>query len=241
MGKITLPLLDTLQIPYVILEPDLKVINKELQKAIKYFKEYKGPYAFIIRRNFFKNYEMEIKGVNNYELTAKEAIHLIMDKIGENQIVVSTTGYISRQLFEYRELKNKDHQKSFYNIGSMGCASSIALSIALTRPEKKVLVFDGDGAAIMQMGAFTTIGKYAPPNFVHIILDNEAHGSTGGQPTNSPNVDFIQIAKGANYRWAVRIKTKEELLKTLESIKNEEVNFSNWFFTAPGRLCQPAG
>ncbi|MFX1321995.1 MAG: phosphonopyruvate decarboxylase [Promethearchaeota archaeon] len=222
MGKITLPLLDTLQIPYSILEPDLSVVKNELIKAINYFNDNKGPYAFIFQRGFFKDYEMKFKQSNRYNLTTKEVIQLIMDNLNHKEIIVSTTGYITRELYEYRESKNKDHHKSFYNIGSMGCASSIGLSIALHKPKNRVIVFDGDGAAIMQMGAFTTIGKNSPTNFVHIILDNEAHESTGGQPTNSPNVDFVNVALASNYKWSTRVETSEELLKSIDNIKNRK-------------------
>jgi phosphonopyruvate decarboxylase len=195
MGKITLQLLDTLQIPYTILDADLDFIDRELEKVKSYFNNQNGPYAFIFRRNFFKEYELKRRPSNNYSLTTSDVINLIMDNLDNKELIVSTTGYISRELFEYRESNNIDHNKSFYNIGSMGCASSIGLGIALQKPDKRIIIFDGDGAAIMQMGAFTTIGKNSPPNLVHIIFDNEAHESTGGQPTNSPVVDFSAIAK----------------------------------------------
>ena len=104
----------------------------------------------------------------------------------------------------------------------MGCASSIGLSIALQKQEKRVIIFDGDGAAIMQMGAFTTIGKYSPTNFVHIIFDNYAHETTGGQPTNSASSNFLQIALASNYKSGEIIRTKEELLRIIPDIKNKE-------------------
>lgn len=222
MGKITLPLLETLKIPYIILEPNLSVIKKELDKALSYCKESKGPYAFVFRRGFFKDYQMKFKKSNNYTLITKEVIQLIMDNLNHDEIIVSTTGYITRELYECRESRKKDHHKSFYNVGSMGCASSIGLGIALQKPKKRVIIVDGDGAAIMQMGAFTTIGKNSPSNFVHIILDNEAHESTGGQPTNSPNVDFVKVALASNYKWAVRVENTEDLLKSIDSIKNRK-------------------
>jgi len=223
MGKIMLPLLDTLQIPYSILNPDLELIKKEIKRAIEYLKNKNGPYALIFRRNFFQFYDMKKKTLNNYSLTTKEAIELIMSNLTNDEVViVSTTGYISRKLFEYRESGKKEHYKSFYNIGSMGCAGSIGLGIALQKPDKRIIILDGDGSAIMQMGTFTTIGKYSPTNLVHIILDNEAHESTGGQPTNSPNVKFIDIALASNYKLAILIKSKEKLLEALETIKNHK-------------------
>ncbi len=222
MGRIMLSLLDTLQIPYYILEPDLTIIKKELEKAFNYFKKNKAAYAFIIKGNFFQNYEMRKKQINNYTLKRKEVIRDIMKNLTNNEIIVSTTGYISRELFEYKESGNKEHFRSFYNVGAMGCASSIGLSIALQKPNKKVIVFDGDGAAIMQMGAFSTIGKYSPSNYVHIIFDNQAHETTGGQPTNSSTTDLLQVALASNYKSGKIIKTKEELINSILEIKEQE-------------------
>jgi len=221
MGKIMIPLMETLQIPYEVLEPKMQEIEKALNKALKYFNQRQGPYALIFRRNFFQKYEMKYLLSNKYHLTTREVIQIILDSLSNNEIVVSTTGHISRIIFEYRESNEKNHYKSFYNIGSMGCASSIGLSIALQKPKNRVIVFDGDGAAIMQMGAFSTIGKYLPSNFVHIIIDNEAHESTGGQPTNSKNVKFIDIAKASSYKWNIEVNTKEELIKVLDHIHNQ--------------------
>ncbi|MFX0028186.1 MAG: phosphonopyruvate decarboxylase [Candidatus Hermodarchaeota archaeon] len=220
MGEITLQLLDTLQIPYSILDTDMDYVDKELKKAISYFNRQSGPYAFIFRRNFFEEYEIKEILKKGYTLNTKDVIHLIMDNLDNTEVIVSTTGYISRELFEYRESKRKDHNNSFYNIGSMGCASSIGLSIALQKPNRRIIIFDGDGAAIMQMGALTTIGKNSPSNFVHIVLDNEAHESTGGQPTNSSVVNFSKIANACNYKMTSLIQSKEELLNCMEHIKN---------------------
>ncbi len=221
MGKITLPLLETLQIPYWILEPDLKIIEKKLKEVIAHFGDSKSPYAFIVRKNLFQNYDLEKEIKDGYTLSREEAISVIMQNLSGDEIIVSSTGFVSRELYEFRNSVNKDHHKSFYNIGSMGCASSIGLSIALQKPLKRVIIFDGDGAAIMQMGALTTIGKYSPSNYVHIIFDNRAHESTGGQPTNSDSVDLAQIALASNYKVGVTITTEKELIKTLQEIKGQ--------------------
>lgn len=222
MGRIMLSLLETLEIPYSILKPDLKYIESELNKAIEYFNTINGPYAFIIRSDFFQKYEMKTIQINNCELTREEAIELIMDNLNENEIIISTTGYTSREVYEFREKREKDHFKSFYNIGSMGCASSIGLSIAIQKPNKKIIVFDGDGATIMQMGTFTTIGKNTPANFVHIIFDNHVHETTGGQPSNSISANFLQIALACNYKYGKIVRTKTELFDVIKVIKNKE-------------------
>ena len=222
MGKVLLPLLETLKVPYNVLEPDVNQIENDCKKALIYFKNNQGPYAFIIRSNFFENYPMKDKVQFNYELVRDEVINLILDNASESDIIVSSTGYISREVYEYREARKKDHNKSFYNVGSMGCACSIGLSIALQKSDRRIIVLDGDGAIIMQMGAFTTIGKYSPSNFVHIIFDNNAHESTGGQPTNSATVNFVKIALAANYKRGKEIKTKKDLIDAIPEIKSEK-------------------
>jgi len=222
MGKITLPLLDTLQIPYSIVEPDLLKIENELEKAWLHFTKTKGPYAFIFKKNLFDEYKPNKRRLNEFELTRTTAINLIMENLNNEEIIVSSTGYLSRELFEYRESRRKDHYKSFYNIGGMGCASSIGLGIALQKPDKRVLVFDGDGSILMQMGAFSTIGRYSPSNLVHIIFDNNAHESTGGQQTNSNFVDFLKIADACSYKTVKFIKTAEELIKSMKNLSKME-------------------
>ena len=221
MGKITVSLLETLQIPYWILEPDLKSIEKKLKGVINHFKTKRSPYAFIVRKNLFQDYNLEKEMKDDYTLSREETISIIMQNLKGDEVIVSSTGFVSRELYEFRNSGKKDHHKSFYNIGSMGCASSIGLSIALQKPLKRVIIFDGDGATIMQMGALTTIGKYSPSNYVHFIFDNRAHESTGGQPTNSDSVDLAQIALASNYKMGVTIYTKKELMKTLQEIKGQ--------------------
>lgn len=215
MGKITTSLLKTLSIPYSIIEPNISQVKAEFNKAEQYFKEHSGPYAFILRKNIFEEYKSKLKHVTDYTITREGAIRIIMDKLNDDDIVVSTTGYTSRELFEYRESRKGDHHKSFYNIGSMGCASSIGLSVALEHPNKRIVVFDGDGSVIMQMGALTTIGKYHPSNLLHIIFDNQAHESTGGQPTNSKFIDFITIALASNYKSAIIVNNQKQLDEAL--------------------------
>ena len=222
MGKITLSLLDTLQIPYSILDSNMDLIELELKKATEYFKSKKGPYALIIRKNLFDIYEMKKNFSNGDLLTREEVLNLIMNNLNDDFIIISSTGYASRELYEYTESHEKDHHRNFYNIGSMGCASSIALSIAIQKPKKKIIIFDGDGAAIMQMGTFTTIGKYSPSNLVHVIFNNHAHETTGGQPTNSSSINFVDIALASNYKLGKLINTKEQLVNSIVDIKTQQ-------------------
>lgn len=142
----------------------------------------------------------------------KEAVKIIGEFSGKNPIV-SANGFMSRDLFE-----TNDKKSNFYMIGSMGLASSIGLGIALKNPKKQVFVFDGDGNILMNLGSLVTIGSLKPKNLVHIVFDNNSHESTGGQPTNSSQINLAKIAKAANYKIFV-IQTKTKLISVLKDIK----------------------
>ena len=143
----------------------------------------------------------------------KEAIRLISKKI-VGDVIVSANGYISRDLFEVN-----DKPTNFYMIGSMGLASSIGLGLALQNPKKMIYVFDGDGNILMNLGSLTTIGKLKPKNLIHLVFDNQSHDSTGGQPSNTKNIDLYKIAKSSNYT-AFKTNSKIGLEKIFRKIKN---------------------
>jgi sulfopyruvate decarboxylase subunit beta len=145
----------------------------------------------------------------------KEAVKIIAKSIGENPIV-SANGFMSRDLFEMN-----DKESNFYMIGSMGLASSIGLGIALKNPKKQIFVFDGDGNILMNLGSLVTIGSLKPKNLVHIVFDNSSHESTGGQPTNSSQINLAKIAKAVNYKIFV-VQTKNKLISVLKDIKKSQ-------------------
>ena len=143
----------------------------------------------------------------------KEAIKIASEAVVDSPII-SANGYISRDLFE-----TDDKDTNFYMIGSMGLSSSIALGVALKNPRKRVYVFDGDGNILMNLGSLTTIGKLKPKNLIHLVFDNQSHESTGGQPSNTKNIDLYKIAKSSNYK-AFKTNSKADLKKILRKIKN---------------------
>ena len=143
----------------------------------------------------------------------KEAIKIASEAVVDSPII-SANGYISRDLFE-----TDDKDTNFYMIGSMGLSSSIALGVALKNPRKRVYVFDGDGNILMNLGSLTTIGKLKPKNLIHLVFDNQSHESTGGQPSNTRNIDIYKIAKSSNYK-AFKTGSKVGLKKILRKIKN---------------------
>ncbi|NQT21930.1 MAG: phosphonopyruvate decarboxylase, partial [Candidatus Omnitrophica bacterium] len=166
MGKVMLPLLDVLGIPYEILNDE--DMSEQIKNAKEKAKKEDTPVALIVKKGFFSGYIAKKKEGDILGLCREEAIHTVVDTFNGDEIVVATTGKISRELSEYRQARGQKHDKDFYVVGSMGHACAIAMEIACQRPEKKVYLFDGDGALMMHTGTMATIGYYAPENLFHI-------------------------------------------------------------------------
>jgi phosphonopyruvate decarboxylase len=221
-GKITLGLLETLGIPHKILPDSIEEAEKIVKIAAESMRDRNAPYALVVKKGTFESYELQNKAKTNFELNREQALELIVDNLDSQDIVISTTGKTSRELFEYREKLNQSHEKDFLTVGSMGHSSQIALGIALSKPKRNVYCFDGDGATIMHMGSLAIIGQQAPKNFKHIIFNNGAHDSVGGQPTAGFNIDIPIIAKANGYEKTFRAETKEEIIESMQQLKSAE-------------------
>ena len=219
-GKITLKILETLEIPYEVLPENIEEAKLTIEKAFQYMNAHHAPYAIVIKKGSFEEYKLQNKIDSNYEMSRESAIKILTNNLDINDIVISTTGKTSRELFEYREELNQGHEKDFLTVGSMGHSSSIALGIALSKPERNVYCFDGDGALIMHLGASAIIGQNAPSNFKHIILNNGAHDSVGGQPTVGFQIDIQKMAQACKYKETFEEKTEEELKIMINKLKN---------------------
>lgn len=148
-------------------------------------------------------------------------MEMVASEAGDNPII-STTGKASRELYEIRDRRNQSHQYDFLTVGSMGHSSSIALEVAVQKPETKVWCVDGDGAALMHMGAMAVIGSEKPSNLIHICINNQAHETVGGLPTVAADIDFSEIAKACGYLKTYCVSDKESLLKALKRAKREQ-------------------
>ena len=221
-GKITLELLETLDIPYEILTKDIEDTKIKLLSAIKYMNKFNAPFALVVKKGTFEKYEQINESQQNYELSREKAINLIIDNLDEQDVVVSTTGMISRELFESRTQKNQKHETDFLTVGSMGHASQIALGIAISNPKKQVFCLDGDGSVIMHMGSLGIIGSKQLKNFKHIILNNESHDSVGGQPTVGNIINFVLLAKSCKYKNSFKVLTEIELNKKMLKLKSDD-------------------
>lgn len=222
-GKVTLPLLETMGIKYTILSKDENEFTNQLNDVIGYMAKTKESFAFVVEKDTFEDYKLQNnQQYENLEMSREEAIQIVADSLDENAVIVSTTGMISRELFEYRANSNQTHEKDFLTVGSMGHASQIALGIALEKSNHKIYCFDGDGAAIMHMGSMAIIGSKHPENYIHIIFNNGAHDSVGGQPTVGLQINIPEIAKALNYKKVFSIKDRMSLKEVLNKINGEK-------------------
>ncbi len=211
MGQITKELFDTMCVPWEIFPSKSEDIAPALQRADEYMQKEQRPYAFIMEKGtvapqaLHKNPVQDIsqrktlvRSSHNHGaqvINRNNALQRIIEHTPEeNTVLIATTGFTGRELFAV-----DDRLNHLYMVGSMGCASSLGLGIALARPDLKVVVIDGDGAGLMRMGNFATIGSYAGNNLIHILLNNEVHDSTGAQATVGGNIDFTKVAEASGY------------------------------------------
>ncbi len=221
-GKITCELFETLTIPYEIVDKDTSWEQMEeiLKKASGVLA--KGDqFAIIVKKGTFEKADPFV-WENGNTLNREEALATILKEGGHEAVLISTTGKISRELYEQSDLLFGNHDNLFMTVGGMGHASMIALGVAKKRPDKRVICVDGDGAALMHMGALAFIANESPENYVHIVINNQSHESVGAMPTGCQNTNFSELAKAVGYKWTTRISTLEELKNVLRSISNRQ-------------------
>ncbi|MBN9416097.1 phosphonopyruvate decarboxylase [bacterium SCN 62-11] len=211
MGQITPGMLDLMNIPYEILPKDEAGAVESLRRQLRNAREQRRCHALVIPSGRFSKHPptppLEVKALTGAvpekvpaRLTRSQMLQGLLKIWGPGDLVVATTGYTGRELYALN-----DRNQHLYLVGSMGCASSLGLGLALRRPKNRIWVLDGDGALLMRMGALTTVGWMRPENLVHVLLDNGVHESTGAQATVSASLDFCEIARGCGYpnvlRW----------------------------------------
>ncbi len=226
MGRITGPALSLMETPWEFFPRAPEALNAVLQRAQAWFRAERRPYALILRKGSVAPHRLQAtppaprpRGCTadlrqgGRPPTRAAALRRLLERTDPtSSLVVATTGYTGRELFAL-----DDRPNHLYMVGSMGCAPMLGLGLALARPERTVIVLDGDGAALMRMGNFATVGTYGPPNLVHVLLDNAMHESTGGQFTVSPGVRFAAIAQACGYAWAGEGDTVDALDAVLEA------------------------
>ena len=221
-GEVTVKLLEDMDVKTFIIGKE--TTDEEVEAAMEDFRKVleKGKcVAFVVRKNAI-SYDGKVEYKNNNKMTREDIIRHITNVSGEDPIV-STTGKASRELFEIREANGQSHKYDFLTVGSMGHSSSIALGIAVNKPNARIWCIDGDGAVLMHMGAMAVIGANSPENFVHIVINNSAHETVGGMPTVAGDIDIVAAAKAFGYPYAVSVDDFEALDSELESAKKRNL------------------
>lgn len=217
-GEVTVKLLDVMGIASFVIGKETS--DEEVRNAMTAFRELLAQgknVAFVVRKGAL-SYDGAVEYKNQNTMLREEIIRHIVEVTGEDPIV-STTGKASRELFEIREAKHQSHKYDFLTVGSMGHSSSIALGVAINKPNTKIWCVDGDGAVLMHMGAMAVIGANAPKNLVHIVINNSAHETVGGQPTVAGKIDLVAIAKACGYAKAVCVDSFDALDQALKTAK----------------------
>ena len=232
MGPITPAVLETMEIPWELFPAQTQAISPALQRATSHMEGTGRPYALVMQKGSVSEYALE-RGAQSMKVRAPkvqpdvrvrgagsearpsrtEALREIITHTPTGSTaVLASTGYCGRELYAIEDRPNQ-----LYMVGSMGCVVPLALGLALARPDLTVLAIDGDGAALMRMGSFATVGVYGPANFLHLLLDNGVHESTGGQATVSPGISFAGVAASCGYAEALETDDLAEIRAWLRS------------------------
>ena len=230
MGQITGELLNTLHIPWAFFPTETEKIAMVLDQAESEMAKTGLPFALIMKKGSVGKTDLaydytthnqsqamsegEFRSNPANRMSRFESIKIIREAFGNNDAIIATTGKIGRELFTLGDTENQ-----LYVVGSMGCAAGIGFGIQRVKPNRRVIVLDGDGAILMKMGTLATIGSYKPARFIHIIQDNETYESTGGQRSVSPTVDFCHIAAACGYKKCYRADTKQALTRIIYAVK----------------------
>ena len=220
-GKVTVPLLDVMDIENMVIDEKTQIDDvRDMMDAWKPLLEKGKQVAFVVRKGALQ-YDAKPKYSNDFTLNREEVLRHIV-KAAEEDPIVSTTGKISRELFEVREANGQGHKYDFLTVGSMGHCSSIAMGVAVNKPDTRVWCIDGDGAALMHMGSMAVIGSTGPKNLIHIVLNNTAHDTVGGMPTVACDTDIVGVAVDCGYKAAARAESFEQLDSLLKEAKESE-------------------
>jgi phosphonopyruvate decarboxylase len=215
-GLITTELLATLDIPYVVLSHNAATVSLQVKKTAKDALDLKRPFALLVESGTLGPYKETAK-TTNYPLSREEVIGYIAENLAASGAIITTTGKTGRELFEFRETKDRKHEKDLLIVGGMGHASAIAMAIAQQKPERKIYCIDGDGAMLMHMGSLATIGTKKLKNFYHFVINNGSHESVGGQPTVGFDIDMPAIAKACGYVHSFSVDDRDSLDNVLST------------------------
>jgi phosphonopyruvate decarboxylase len=214
-GRVQQRLMEAIEVPFDVVGSDSDDFDRTIEAAVRAMGDDPRPRGLLIRGGTFSAYERPSSPERPLPMLRVHAVEAMLSSMGPTDVLVSTTGMTSREVFALRERRGEGHERDFLTVGSMGHASQIALGLALARPDRSVYCLDGDGAFLMHMGGAATIGVMRPANLRHVVINNGAHDSVGGQPTAAREVDLPAIAAACGYRVAPTATSRGELDQSL--------------------------
>lgn len=237
-GRVMAPLLDALELPWAVLPADPAGAQRCLAEAVTVAVDRTTPYVLMVEKNTFaaatppsspaspddheqvSGHAGRVGGLaHDRRESREEALVALVDAVGEDAIIVATTGMLSRELFEHRGRTGGDPDRDFLTVGGMGHACSIALGVAMREPDREVWCLDGDGALLMHLGSLAVIAEHAPPRLFHVVFNNGVHDSVGGQPTAISSVDVPAAARAAGYPYATATDSPKELPEAVAALR----------------------
>ena len=210
-GRITPALLDALELPWFVLDADTENAEEVVADACAAACARSTPAVLLVRSGCFEPYKLQWDRKTSYAMNREQALQRIVGRLGPNALLVSTTGKTSRELYEFRVTQGQSHGSDFLTVGGMGHTASIAMGLARARPDRQVVCLDGDGSVLMHMGSLAIIGRSTVKNLLHIVINNGAHDSVGGQPTVGFEIDLPSIARSCGYRIVRTVEDAETL------------------------------
>lgn len=217
-GRVMTGMLDAMEVPWFELHAGTEDPAAVIAQACALMRERSAPVALLVRKGAFAKYKLKKDVHTDFPLDREGAVKAIVDLLDERDVVIATTGKTSRELYEYRAARGDGHGNDFLTVGAMGHTGSIAMGVARARPDRRVLCLDGDGSVLMHMGALAIIGQSRLGNLVHVVVNNGAHDSVGGQPTAGFEIDLVAIAKACGYRAAASVSAPAEIGPALERL-----------------------
>ena len=219
-GKVQLDLMKSMDFKYEILSHEIEESHNKILNLINYAKENNRPAFLLIKKGTFGKALGKNNKLYQEEMTRQDALEIILDIVGSNSPIISTTGKTSREIFEIRKKNNQPHDQDFLTVGSMGHCSSIALGISVAQPNTKVICIDGDGSMLMHLGSLTSIASLNPKNLLHILMNNKVHESVGGQETAAKNIDLLSIVSSLGTINTSKAINRTELKDELTALIN---------------------
>ncbi|MDQ2069902.1 phosphonopyruvate decarboxylase [Natronospira bacteriovora] len=221
-GRVMTELMDAMEIPWYELSSETTDSEAVVAEACRQMREKSMPVALLVRKGAFDKYKLQKDVVTDYPMNREGAVKCVIDLLSADDVVISTTGKTSRELYEYRAERGDGHGSDFLTVGAMGHTASIAMGVARAQPERKVICLDGDGSVLMHMGALAVIGQSSMANFMHVVINNGAHDSVGGQPTVGFQMKLPEIASACGYQAVASVHEADDVKAEMARLRQHK-------------------